>query len=218
MSAKYGVDYIIDDNRYTTKTTKTDTTLLELSADEKNVREGEQDLENLQTMVDSMADTEENADKPEATADMFYMPNGEETDNADDSYLSYEPSNNEKKSSLAKMKEEQTGLATRTTYETEMEPVTNVIMNSMGVVDLAEHIETSSTTPLVFAPGETEKQIIIKILEDDEPEGQEIINFMLSNPDENTLLAEPTTTSIIINDDEPVVHSKISFTSDEFYA
>lgn len=211
VSAKYGVDYIIDDDRYTTETTETDTTLLEFSADEKNVREGEQDLESLQEMVDSMADTEENADKPEATADMFFMSNDEETENSSD--LPSEPS----KSSLAKLKEEQTGLVTRPTYETDMEPVTNVIMNSMGVVDIAEHIETSSTTPLVFAPGETEKQIIIKILEDDEPEGQEIINFMLSNPDENTLLAEPTTTSIIINDDEPVVHSKVSFASDEFY-
>ena len=227
VSAKYGVDYIIDDDRYTTETSETGTTLLELSADEENVQEGEEKLENLQTMIDSMADTDENSDNPKATADMFYTSKDTEvkTEGMGNPYADelfalkfdkQQNSNDDGKSSLAKLKEEQTGLSTRPTYETEMEPVTNVIMNSMGIVDIAEHIETSSTTPLVFAPGETEKQIIIKILEDDESEGQEIINFMLSNPSENTELAEPITTCIIINDDEPVVHSKVSFETDEF--
>lgn len=231
VSAKYGIDYIIDDDRYTTETAETDGTLLELSADEERVQEGEEGLEDLQAMVDSIAETEENADKPEATADMFYITEDEEEESEDTENLyaadlfahsfselaeDEQAVKDEGKSSLAKLKEEQTGLETRPTYETDMEPVTNVIMNSMGVVDIAEHIETSSTTPLVFAPGETEKQIIIKILEDKESEGQEIINFMLSDPDENTELAEPITTSIIINDDEPVVHSKVSFTAEEF--
>ena len=231
VSAKYGIDYIIDDDRYTTETAETDGTLLELSADEERVQEGKESLDALKEMVDSSADTEENADKPEANADMFYITEDEEEESEDTENLytadlfvhsfaeldEIEQSVKDKgKSSLAKLKEEQTGLETRPTYETDMEPVTNVIMNSMGVVDIAEHIETSSTTPLVFAPGETEKQIIIKILEDEESEGQEIINFMLSDPDENTELAEPITTSIIINDDEPVVHSKVSFTEEEF--
>ena len=227
VSAKYGVDYIIDDDRYTTEISETAATLLELSADDEKVKDGEEKLGNLRSMVDSMADTEENSDKPKATVDMLYTSNesGEETNGAENPYaaelfaLKYDEqqnANDEGKSVLAKMKEEQTGLETRPTYETEMEPVTNVLMNSMGIVDIAEHIETSSTTRLVFAPGETEKQIIIKILEDDESEGQEIINFMLSNPSENTELAEPITTSIIINDDEPVVHSKLSFAANEF--
>lgn len=231
VSAKYGIDYIIDDDRYTTETAETDGTLLELSADEERVQEGKESLDALKEMVDSSADTEENADKPEANADMFYITEDEDEESEDTESLyaadlfahSFaELAEDEQavkdagKSSLAKLKEEQTGLETRPTYETDMEPVTNVIMNSMGVVDIAEHIETSSTTPLVFAPGETEKQIIIKILEDKESEGQEIINFMLSDPDENTELAEPITTSIIINDDEPVVHSKVSFTAEEF--
>lgn len=231
VSAKYGIDYIIDDDRYTTETAETDGTLLELSADEERVQEGEEGLEDLQAMVDSIADTEENADKPEANADMFYITEDEDEESEDTESLyaadlfahsfaelaeDEQAVKDEGKSSLAKLKEEQTGLETRPTYETDMEPVTNVIMNSMGVVDIAEHIETSSTTPLVFAPGETEKQIIIKILEDKESEGQEIINFMLSDPDENTELAEPITTSIIINDDEPVVHSKVSFAAEEF--
>lgn len=231
VSAKYGIDYIIDDDRYTTETAETDGTLLELSADEERVQEGEEGLEDLQAMVDSIADTEENADKPEANADMFYITEDAEEESEDTENLyatglfahsfaelaeDEQAVKDEGKSSLAKLKEQQTGLKTRPTYETDMEPVTNVIMNSMGVVDIAEHIETSSTTPLVFAPGETEKQIIIKILEDKESEGQEIINFMLSDPDENTELAEPITTSVIINDDEPVVHSKVSFAAEEF--
>ncbi|MCI5891907.1 MAG: S-layer homology domain-containing protein [Clostridiales bacterium] len=225
VSAKYGVDYIIDDDRYVTETTETESTLLELSDNDELVQEGEESFEDLQAMVDSSADTEENADKPEATEDMLNITGDSDGVFGDDTVLSEQKElsdpqqeTEEGKSSLAQLKEEQTGLATRPTYETDMEPVTSVIMNSMGVVDVAEHIETSSTTQLVFAPGETEKQIIIRILEDNEAEGQEIINFMLSNPDENTELSEPTTASVVINDDEPVVHSKVSFKSGEFEA
>ncbi len=244
VSAKYGVDYIIDDDRYFTETAETESTLLELSGNEELVQEGEESFEELQAMVDSSADTEENADKPEATEDMFNIVETNDTGTdadipgdmlnitgdsdgtfGDERVLSGQKeasdpqqATEEGKSSLAQLKEEQTGLATRPTYETDMEPVISTIMNDMGIVDIAEHIETSSTTQLVFAPGEAEKQIIIRILEDNESEGQEIINFMLSNPDENTELSEPTTTSIVINDDEPVVHSKVSFKSGEFEA
>ena len=96
-----------------------------------------------------------------------------------------------------------------------MQPITDSAIEYLGL-DIADYIETSSSTYITFAPDETEKQVIIKILEDDESEGQEIINFMVSNPGENTALAEPATASIIINDDEPTVHSKISFLSSEF--
>lgn len=230
VSAKYGVDYVIDDDRYTTQTEKTSGTLLELSANEEKVKQGEKELAELQDMVDSSSDTEENTDEPVASEDMFLVQSDEEK-NSDSSNFDLFANNftdletdkeavseakDEGKSSLAKLKEEQTGLQTRQTYDTDMQPITQTVMNSMGVVDMASHIETSSTTPLSFAPGETEKQIIFKVIEDDESEGQEIINFMLSNPGENTELAEPTTTSIVINDDEPVVHSKVSFTAEEF--
>ena len=216
VSAKYGIDYIIDDDRYTTDVTPTDSTLLELSANDECVEEAEEAFAEMQGMVDSSTEenedtTKKSGDEDLSSEDIFPLAN------SFDSIVESEASENENKSSLAKMKEEQTGLKTRPTYESSMQPITDSTIEYLGL-DIADYIETSSSTYITFAPDETEKQVIIKILEDDESEGQEIINFMLSNPGENTALAEPATASVIINDDEPTVHSKISFLSSEFDA
>lgn len=191
VSAKYGVDYIIDDGSFQTQEEETDGTLMELSADDENAEAGEAALEEMNQMVSESVDAEEETEP-------------EEEDDTE-------------KSSLAKLKEEQTGEKTRPTYESEMQPITGLVGGNMGP-DISEYIETSSSTPIVFESGETEKQVIIKILEDDESEGQEIASFMVSEPGDGTSLAEPMTTSIIINDDEPVVHSILSFSAPEYNA
>lgn len=80
-------------------------------------------------------------------------------------------------SALAQMKEAQTGLEMREAYESE-DSIINPAQFAEGF-DVANQMETSSYTTISFASDETEKQVIFKILDDGESEGQEMINFIL---------------------------------------
>ena len=206
VSARYGKDYIIDDSRYSTDVTETDGIIMEnlsnddyLKASAEAMKEINEKSEEMQTAAEQQAE--------EGTAEQTEEESAEENT---------EEKTAMEKSPLAMMKEAQTGGETRETYESEN---TDILPELVGAgFDMADEMETSSETTLTFAPDETEKQVMFKILDDNESEGEEMINFILSNPSEGAMVTEPLTTTVIIKDDEPVVHPHISFTDAEYYA
>ena len=70
------------------------------------------------------------------------------------------------------------------------------------VPDAMAGIEYSSSTTVTFAPGENEKTVKFKILDDKKSEGTEGFSLLLVNPD-NAELYEVTSLSVNIEDDEP---------------
>ena len=202
VSARYGKDYIIDDSRYSTDVTETDGIIMEnlsnddyLKASAEAMKEINEKSEEMQTAAEQQAE--------EGTAEQTEEESAEENT---------EEKTAMEKSPLAMMKEAQTGGETRETYESEN---TDILPELVGAgFDMADEMETSSETTLTFAPDETEKQVMFKILDDNESEGEEMINFILSNPSEGAMVTEPLTTTVIIKDDEPVVHPHISFTDE----
>ena len=189
ISAVYGKDYIMDDSRYPTTVTPVEGTIIQHFGDEEYLEATKAAIAELQEMNDALEEAGESQEGDSGEA----LP----------------------QSSLAALKEAQTGHATRETYEAADTVIFPDEMNS--AFDVGQQVETSSTTTVTFAPGETEKQVIFQILEDQESEGQELINFMLTNP-VDAGITEPFTTTILIQDDEPVVHPVISFAAAEFTA
>lgn len=236
LSARYGVDYIVDDDNYQTDETETDMTLMEMSAQEERLEAGKEAMEDMEETFEAAMEgnvqTSENVfvEDEDAEEELPFTKSFDELlqEKSDARTLKsanpfsegldrVEEAKEENKSPLAKAKEEQSGLETRQTYDTPMQPLTSMITDGLGM-DLGDMLETTSSTTMVFAPGEDEKQIIIKILEDDESEGQEIISCLLSNPGEDTVIGDPSTTSVVIKDDEPIVHSKLTFSSAQYNA
>ena len=78
------------------------------------------------------------------------------------------------------------------------------------VPDAMAGIEYSSGTTVTFAPGENEKTVKFKILDDKKSEGTEGFSLLLVNPD-NAELYEVTSLSVNIEDDEPKEKSVVSF-------
>ena len=192
VSAIYGKDYIIDDDRYVAVASDTNGTIMERFADDDYLKAS---AETMKEIEGKSAELEEAAEEQ-----------AEETEEK----AAEEEKTPKSKSPLALMKEAQTGEETRETYESED---TDIMPELVGAgFDVADEMETSSETTITFAPNETEKQVIFKILDDKESEGEEMINFVLSNPSEGAMVTEPFTTTVIIKDDEPVVHPLISFT------
>ena len=125
ISAKYGKDYIVKDDNITEEYER-DQTMLETTADEELQKITADVTEELEKAVESSMETDKEA--VEETK-------GEEED----------------VSSLAQMKENQTGLPTRENYDAEGLPLQDVLFENLGV-DLGQEIITSSTTHLVFEP------------------------------------------------------------------
>lgn len=123
--------------------------------------------------------------------------------------------NTREKSSLAKQKEEQTGLPTREPKLTQKEEksIADDIMSEIGA-DLGNYIDPSSITKVIFNPDEDVKTFKVRILNDNISEGPEGFSMMLSNP-ENTDLYGITATAVTIIDSDPVEHSTVSFASQE---
>lgn len=123
------------------------------------------------------------------------------------------------KSSLAKEKEEQTGKNTRklkTEEDETAQSMMDAVMENL-VSDSMECLDASAVCRVDFAPGEAEKIIKFKVLEDEKSEGTELFSFVLSN----AVGAKPyevTSASISIRDDEKTVRSKISFTKPKYRA
>ncbi|MCH5209568.1 MAG: S-layer homology domain-containing protein [Oscillospiraceae bacterium] len=80
--------------------------------------------------------------------------------------------------------------------------------------NLADYIAVSSMAEVVFAPGETEKQIEIKINKDKKAEDDEIFMLLLSSP-RGAELGDLNTATVTIEDDEEKEASYVSFASDK---
>lgn len=78
-----------------------------------------------------------------------------------------------------------------------------------------EQIEYSSSTTVTFAPGENEKTVKFKILDDKKSEGTEGFSLLLVNP-QNADLYEVTSLSVNIEDDEPKEKSTVSFSKSSY--
>lgn len=83
------------------------------------------------------------------------------------------------------------------------------------VPDAMAGIEYSSSTTVTFAPGENEKTVKFKILDDKKSEGTEGFSLLLVNPD-NAELYEVTSLSVNIEDDEPKEKSVVSFSRNSY--
>lgn len=111
---------------------------------------------------------------------------------------------------LAQLKEEATGQSTRDTYETDSEDLVSSIAQSF-FPETVDQIPHAATLEVEFAPGEDEKWITFRLLDDDQSEGTE--NFTLTLEDAQGAEAYLVTNfSVSITDDEPMVHSTVSFT------
>jgi len=232
-SAVYGKDYVIDDSRYETEVKTTQGTLLQQYAnDEEALAQGQEILDTLSgqiadTQAESPAEGEEQTgeaaltDEIPATEEVSAVATpgiaSAEPEAAGDAAEPAEESTaDDGKSELAKMKEAQTGLASRETVDTEFLPLDESLISYM-IPDVGSAVENSSSTRLTFEPGETEKNVNFVILEDTESEGDELISFALSEP-EGAAVFTPSVMSVAIQDDEPVEHSLVTFTDAEYQA
>ena len=196
ISAGYGRDYEIDDPTWKTEVFPHTETLVKQYGDEANRLAAAQTLTELGQRISESAAAEENA------ADTG-------------SAVTTEP-----ESELARLKMEQTGLPVRQTTEDSGDMLPPELQSLlMEVTDVAELLDASSATKLTFAPGETEKTVRFCVLEDAESEGQEMISFLLAYPDDDTAMIEAVrSVSVIIEDDEPVERSRVSFTQASYSA
>ncbi len=198
VSAKYGEDYrIIADN---TEETPMENTIFESYADEDKAKESEENVDYVQSVIDSS--TSEDTDQ---TIEEYLDENSEDE--------TKEPDAAEEGSTLAKMKEEQTGVKSRTLTDTPLASLQSQILPNMSVEN---GYETSSETSIKFAPGEESREIVFEIIDDKKSEGDEIFQLILETSDENTSVIDPSQCGIVIKDDEPIEHSKLSFTQNEY--
>jgi len=151
--------------------------------------------------------SEETEELSKETEELFEETEKEEAfDNTDEG----EESDATSVSSLAKWKEEVTGLPTRETYPTEVQDLMSSLAETLVPQAVAE-VDYSSSFTLTFAPGEDEKLITFRLRDDSKSEGTENFSILLTNG----VGVEPytvTSLAVAISDDEPLVHSTVSFT------
>ncbi len=198
VSAVYGMDYVIHDSLAETEVFETEGTILERSGDETNRLQAQEALESIRILIEnSTREASEDAEAADNTA--------EEDIDPDDL-------------SLAEMKALQSGMPVRETANSEFTSLAADFLGEMNI-DIADYLEISSRTSVTFAPGESERALTFRILEDSESEGEEIFNFLLSASDDHTAIIEAASSvSFIIDDDEPVIHSVLSFSAGEYTA
>ena len=192
ISATYGEDYIISDNRYVTEVFETAGTVLQQSADKETQHE------RYDQMVSSLEQAQEEIE-------LF----NEQTTASEEE--------KEEVSDLAFLKEEQTGLPTRPTGTTEFEPISELLLGD-ALENFGDYVESSSSTLIEFAPGETEKQIIFEVLDDDISEGDETFDLILADVSEGYSVGNSKNCTITITDDEPAERSSLSFSQAEYSA
>ncbi|MBR2742890.1 MAG: hypothetical protein IKD89_04795, partial [Clostridia bacterium] len=190
VSARYGVDYEFTDDVWSTETLETSDTLLELSGDEANRNAANAALLEIQNNLAACMDGGE-------TTAPASVPEGD---------------------SLAALKARQSGLPVRDTYESEEISLAESLVRELDM-DIADYVETSSKTRVSFAPGETEQTLCFRIIEDNDSEGQELFNLLLSGDDESTAVIETARSiSFTIADDEPIEHSVMTLSDEEYIA
>ena len=197
IGAVYGKDYIIEDSRFVTELVETNGTVLEQAASRENREKASEDLEEIrEQIIGSTADVTDNAESDKTVVDK----------------------DGDGKLSLAELKESQSGKNTRELTETDFHSLKDEFIGKMNV-DIADYVAVSSETRMTFKPDEITKTLTFRILEDNESEGEEMFNFLLSAEDTNTAIVEANTSvSFIIEDDEPIEHSVVTLTADTFTA
>lgn len=199
VSAKVGVDYQIIGEE--TEYKETSGTVMELNANydaEDSLKAFEQETEMLQNFV---------AEEAEESV---------ETETAE-------------KSPLAQIKEEKTGMPTREVTRGESTDVGEAVvkmvtpeqeqiaglLNEYAMDNMDEFIESSSVSYITFMPGETEKQILIEVCEDEEPEADEIAYLFLAGAS-GALVGDIKTTTVTIADDEEEEDIFLSLSDDHY--
>ncbi len=163
ISAVYGRDYVIEDSRFVTELVETNGTILKQAADEESRKNAQQELEEIRDqIIGSTAEVDEN-EQPVVDAD------GE--------------------LSLAEMKALQSGKNVRDLTENDFHSLKDEFLNKMDI-DIADYVAISSETYISFLPNETTKTLTFRILEDNESEGEEMFNFLLSAEDTHTAIIE----------------------------
>ncbi len=197
IGAVYGKDYVIEDSRFETEIVETNGTVLEQAASKENRENAQEELEEIrEQIIGSTAEVADNAETDETVVDK----------------------DGDGKLSLAELKESQSGKNTRELTETDFHSLKDEFISQMNV-DIADYVAISSETRISFKPDEITKTLTFRILEDNESEGEEMFNFLLSAEDTNTAVIEANTSiSFIIEDDEPVEHSVVTLTADTFTA
>ncbi len=121
-------------------------------------------------------------------------------------------------STLAKEKEEQTGTKSRRLADTKAEgqDLLDELTESF-LDDAIKGMEHAASCSVTFGPGEYEKTVEFRILEDGETEGTEGFCLVLANA-KNAQPYEVGSASISIKDDEPAEHSQVSFAKSKYQA
>ena len=243
ISAAYGEDYRIDDPRYETEVRDTNGTYVRQYGGEEGKAEAEAILAELDEAAENAGTEGGDALSDAAPADGQTAPADAQPDSApadgqsDSAPAGTGPapagertagtpatsetgaaraSGGEEKSELAKLKEAQTGQPTRETYDTELLPMDQSLISYL-IPDVGSAMETSSSTTLTFAPGESEKTVIFRILEDRQSEGNEEFILTLSDAEGGAVFM-PSMATVMITDDEPVEHSLVTFSAAEYDA
>ena len=195
ISAAYGKDYVIEGTEFTTVTNDTNGTVLEQSADEENRIEAQEELEKI---YDQLSNSSSEVGESTRTQQIDTNHDGE--------------------LSLAEMKALQSGKNVRNLSESDFHSLKEEFLDKLDV-DIPKNVEASSQTHITFLPNEQTKTLTFRVLEDKESEGEEIFNFLLSADDDHTAIIEANTSvSFIIEDDEPIEHSVVTLTAEQFTA
>ena len=88
-------------------------------------------------------------------------------------------------------------------------------VNDYQAGHLGDNTDWSGQARLVFAPGETEKTLRIRVLEDRQAEDDETFLLLLTDPD-GARVGESKTLTFTIADDEPREEAYVSFAQDSF--
>ncbi len=118
------------------------------------------------------------------------------------------------KSALAQQKEDATGEMTRNTYPTESLDMIQSVLDGITPEAMSEFDYSSSVT-LNFKPGEDEKKVSFRLLDDEISEGDENFSLLLTDAVGVEVYQVPSV-SVTIKDNEPAVHSEISFTKSNY--
>nr|MCR4923372.1 hypothetical protein [Lachnospiraceae bacterium] len=226
VSASYGKDYIISDDRYSTEVLEVEGTLLQQSGEANGLESSEDEYGFLSEISVSDNAIGGSLLQEDGETDSLENKNDEngffsEKSVSDNTIEENSLKDSGEELSLARLKESQTGLPTRETTEDPdsegLSGLVNMIVEN-GVINVGDYLDTSSSTAIHFDVGEGRKTVVFEVFEDGESEGNEMLQFNICDASEGTELAEPYMVDIMIKDDEPSEKSLISLSKDSYRA
>lgn len=156
--------------------------------------------------TDSDADSDEDIATGSVSAQL--LSSGKETVNASDSDSDISP--------LAKLKQEQTGLPTRETTETEYQPtnITEQVMNAL-LPEYIKELPYACEQEISFEAGEDTAELIFRTYDNYKADGNKTFSLYIVDGDGVTPY-QVTSTSVLIEDDEDGEDAVLSFDSDSY--